>query len=168
MTEYERVTWYSLWAEIRRRISRSLKQPSIILYFLIIVLGAGGFGAWIQLVEYVFSDSMSFDIVTKSISTFIIAITASSTTDISLDTSSSRSLKIVSRGALLVVISISLYIFEYNSQSIVLVLGITLLTSMTWVVANSTNANLKDPPPDSTTGGDPRGDLSGDLSDINT
>lgn len=167
MAGRKRGTWKYLWNEIYDRLCVSASQPSIVLYFILVVL-IGGVGGWINTLKYLIPESVKFSVVVNSFSTFIIAIAASAATDISLDTSSSRSLQIASYSILAAITFSVIYIFSYDYFNISITVLIFFFTAITWMIANSTNANLKDPPPDTTTGGDTTKDLSGDLSDFKT
>ena len=169
MSHKQKGTWRHLRHTIKSRFANSFDQPAVILYLVVVVIGFGGLGAWLVLGSYVLAAGVStWKAVVESFATYTMATLAGASTDLTLEEDNTRALLLTAFLALLVGIALTLISFATDNAVVATITSaiVFFIAVGTWLVANSSNSNLLDTPPDATTGGDPTSNLPGDLSGI--
>lgn len=173
-------SFFSLWTKLFRIVWRRLiigfQSPDFIIYFIVVIVIVGGMGFWpIAYKIFIDGDStITIAELAKSMSTYFIAIIASSSADLILTNKPDQVQAKVLRMpaiAMLVIGAILLVLIqiELNNDTMTLAyVGLTLALVFWWI-ANSIDPIFADDstPPSSTLGSSPNSGLPGTLTGLN-
>jgi hypothetical protein len=163
--------WKDFFSDGMKGMKQPLAHPSFVLYFLVITLGVGGIGVWLEVYKaYLNPTFEALILVPRSLSTYLLAVLATASADLILSTEQTkRSMRMLALSSLLagtalalIGLNISFLRWAYGCA----ILG-TILALLLWLLANSDNSKLFEPSPpvDAATGGDPE-NIQGNLNGI--
>ena len=134
--------WRKLGADVRDRMS-SIADPSRCLYFVFVVIGIGGLGAWLQIGE--------LDAVRENLATYAMGISAAAAVELVLPDKTGKSLRMLVLG--LVIIAIATAVMSLQSEWVNTVWVAPVCGWVLWILANSDNENIGTASPTAATGG---------------
>lgn len=144
--------WKTLFADIKGRFLTVL-APSRLLYFISVVIGIGGLGAWRAL--------PNFDLLRANLATYAIGISAAAAVELVLPGSTSPAMRMLAISLGILACAISLTYQQLHAANLVWLAAIC--GWLLWIFSSSSNANIGSPSPLAATGGD-TGAVAGDLS----
>jgi|GEM_PF-2406445 len=160
----------SEWKELISEVFARFKQvfrPIMFLYFVVIIITIGGFGAWVQLYR---GDIGGFF---ESLGTYAIAIVAAASFDLIFSKSETTPshLRVVAymgfaASTVLAFMAFQAKMFWETNQNVFVVAPATLLTFAAWtlwILANSHNSNFSSDSSYNAIGGSAQSELSGSL-----
>ena len=164
--------WQLLKEELGRRLEEPRHYPTFVIYFIFVIVVLAGIGWIIPLImAWYYGVGEKYEMLTpyfQSLSTYAIALSATSFVDLIISINEPQVSKrpfrntfsLVIMFAFVVVVGLSLWTFSGMSMLSSATLAIigTLLSWVVWWVCNGDNAkNLEEPPapPNAALGGDP-------------
>lgn len=171
----ESKAWTRRWAALRHELAlravEPIEHPTFVIYFLVIVVGVGGIGTWVELFKLTRPQGISnpLDGLITSLITFFFALVGTSCTQLIIEESESKALRALTLfflflafvGAVLAAAGVGsgqAGIFPWTFASIA-ALAI-------WWLANAKSPGLRDP--DAPTGGAVTKTLPGNLAEYKT
>lgn len=161
--------WRIFGKQLKTCIIQPVRYPSFIFYFIVIIIMAGGLGAWLLIFQIIPSES-ELDIP-RALTTYAVAILAASLVSIILSKKDEHALLLFALFICVICGFLSLGTFTASKSQDAQIYGIivTVLSLFLWWVANAENPDLTGLNPNVATGGDPKSQkLSGDLSGLQT
>jgi hypothetical protein len=165
--------WKIFGSDILQRLKQPFAHPPFVLYFLVVIVGVGGIGVWIEIYKtFTKRTDESIISVPRSLSTYLLAILATAAADLILSILETKrsmlmlALSSLIAGIVLAVIGLTITTLMWASSCAVL--G-TILALLLWLLANADNAKLfeSSPPIDAATGGNPE-EIAGNTDGIIT
>jgi len=147
--------WQTLWRDMWNRLI-SLGDPPRLLYFVFVVVGIGGSGAWL---------SADWSLFEGNVATYAMGIAAAAAVELVLPDSTSRALRMVALSLGIVTFAASLLHARYGWPHIVWLAA--ACGWLLWILSSSSNPSFGSASPSAATGGDPKV-LAGDLSGFTT
>lgn len=157
-----REEWLGLSRDVKRRL-QAIVDPPRLMYFVVVVIGIGGLGAWL-------SETAQFN---ASLASYAMGIAAAAAVELVLPDSSSRSMRMlaISLGSASISMSIMATTTRTSSPGGLepghLLWPAAAFAWLLWILSASTNANIGSPNPAAATGGDTQS-LSGDTTGFQT
>lgn len=170
--------WKSLLTTLWRKTREPFANPAFIFYFLVVVLGLGGFGIWYPLITNTYkpddkvAEALLWRSVITGVYTFYVALVATSIVDsiLTREKRYSYQMFVIFCGflsfavALVVATKVSAPEFKpglFELPTLLVIFGFMLSLYLWWIV-NADNNNLRDVPlPNAATGGNTSNDLPG-------
>ena len=146
--------WLDLWCDVRSRVISVLEPPRL-MYFLFVVVGLGGLGAWQAIPNTV--------LLYANLQTYAMGISAAAAVELILPNSTNRALRMLA-----ISLGIATYFFSLLDQQngFYSVLA-TLFALLLWILSSSSNPNIGNPSLVAATGGDTNL-LAGNLAGFQT
>lgn len=172
-------SWTELWNELKWRTTEPCNHVSFVLYFFVSVIVVGLLGFWIELYSYLFSPAIPLDPnhppidpllpIRTSIITFFPVLAGGACLQLIWAENEKKYLRAVSVFFLIVTIATALIIapVEKVSSWKALLVGFfaSVFSLWLWWITNATQNDILDKiNPDDSWGGNPNGELAGDLS----
>lgn len=163
-----------LWYELKDRFLAPVGQVTFWVYLTLGIIVFSACGIWVELGKYILSTGKSLDGMQTAIFTFIPAMACTSTMQIIFSDKEKKYVKSIGYavGVLLLLVPIGLLMFyEHLNSQISVSAGVILsiISILTWWIANGLDSIFYDNAgPDSSTGGDTKGPLSGDTAGFRT
>jgi hypothetical protein len=148
--------WKVLGAEVQSRLRQTLDPPRC-LYFVFVVVGIGGLGAWRSAPDMV--------LLRANLATYAIGISAAAAVELVLGDSTTRALRMLAISIGIVACAASLLYLQIGLVNIVWLAAVCAW--LLWMLSSSSNLNLGSPNPVAATGGDTQ-TVAGDLSGFQT
>lgn len=161
--------------ELRRRTRGPAKSFPFVTFVLLAVILVGGLGSWVELVKLANSErAADFSGVVTSVITYFPTLAVPACLQLSL-ASQDRHDKVMLTFALatmfvIALAAVALAVVSISRPMIALWVGtaLSVLSVWIWWITNCDDPTYHSPPADASTGGDPRRDLAGDLSNFET
>jgi hypothetical protein len=163
--------WSVFVNDIWQKMKRPWAHPPFVMYFVIIIIGVGGLGAWIEISKaYQAPSPAALVTASRSLSTYLLAILSAAAADLIISQSPlNRSTIMLAISVLIVGAALALIGFVSLSYKLGLVCSVvgTLAAWFLWIVANSDNQKLfeEDPPQTAPIGENPSV-ITGNIHDI--
>ena len=148
--------WKALGGEVRNRLRQTLDPPRF-LYFVFVVVGIGGLGAWRALPDMA--------ALRANLSTYAIGISAAAAVELVLGDLTTRALRMLAISIGIIACAASLLYLQIGVVDVVWLAA--LCAWLLWMLSSSSNLNLGSPNAVAATGGDTRA-VAGDLTGFQT
>ena len=153
--------WQWLWQELATeswiRIS-AIREPSRLLYFLFVVIGVGGLGAWRQLGD--------FGLLRENLATYAMGISAAAAVELVLPDTTGKSMRML--GLSLGILAVGASLVSLQSKWVDVVWLAPLCAWLLWMLSSSANANIGGATPTTATTGGDTDHLAGNLDEFVT
>lgn len=137
--------WNELKAFFLTRLKSPLEHPEYILYFLAIVIGAGGVGIWVGIAERLEIGEGHDILIIQSISAFSVAVIATGSIELFFVNNKYIKTTLFIISFCFIALSIVSYLISTKmtgNTGYYLAIPTCLLALLIWWVANADNANL--------------------------
>ncbi|WP_282085281.1 hypothetical protein [Aquimarina algiphila] len=139
----------SKWSELKDfflvRLSSPLEHPEYILYFLAIVIGAGGIGIWVGIAERFDIGEAHDTLIIQSISAFSVAVIATGSIELFFVKNKYIKTTLFIISFCFIALSIVSYLISTKmsgSNGYYLAVPTCILALLVWWIANADNSNL--------------------------
>ena len=165
--------WGYLWQELTRRTRQPWKQVTFVMYLLSAIVGFGGFGIWVEIVELNLSeDPRNYDGLYTAVATFYPALIGSASFQLLLiavaETNKVMTSFVVTvlLAALASAILLGIFHNQYPTARFVVATLLAFFSMWLWIMTDADNPIYRTLPVDTPTGGNPQRDLKGDMSEF--
>ncbi len=148
--------WQGLGADVGCRIA-AMADPSRFIYFVVVVMGIGGLGAWLRIGD--------FDLLRQNLATYSMGISAAAAVELVLPGKSVMAMRML--GLALGIIAVASALVTLQSEWLNAVWLAAVCGWLLWIFCNSENENIGEARPTDATGGDVN-ELAGDLKGFAT
>jgi len=171
----ESKAWTRRWAALRRELAlravEPIEHPTFVFFFLAIVVGVGGIGAWVELFKLarLQGTPVQLDGLITSLITFFFALVGTSCTQLIIEESESKALRALAQFVLFLAFVAAVLATAGVGSGQAGILPWTLASIfalVVWWLANAKSPGLRDP--DAPTGGAVTKTLPGNLADYKT
>lgn len=139
----------SKWIELKDyfidRLKSPLEHPEYIIYFVLIVIGAGGISIWTGLSERLQTGPQSDIMLIKNIAAFSVAIIASGAIELFFTNRESIRTTLFLISVLLIVVGVSSYFWSnaaIDNNGYFIAVPFSIFSLLIWWISNAENANL--------------------------
>jgi len=125
--------WKELWGDIKKRM-HTIGAPSRLMYFIIVVIGVGGLGAW---------RAATTDLFRTNLATYAMGISAAAAVELVLPPTASRALRMLAISLGILACAASLTFDKFECEGIV---WIGAACGWLFVLRRAVSISLENPP----------------------
>lgn len=163
--------WAALRHELALRAIEPLEHPTFVFFFVAIVIGVGGIGTWVELIQLARPPipPNPLDGILTSLITFCFALVGTSCTQLIIEEAENKALRALAQLVLLLAMfggALAITGVVSGQSGLWLWTLASIVALMVWWIANAKSPALRDP--DAPTGGAVTKTLPGNLADYKT